>query len=132
MTFRRPKDRANTDLDARGSGARGIDAVLRRERLLTRQHLAASDKGAVVKRASIASSRPPASEALRGNSVPSPPPPSFRRPHVLQRLVCSQSLFVAGMIPGLVRATKGLDRAQKKALLSAPLIGIVGAGGQLG
>ncbi|CAM9120736.1 unnamed protein product, partial [Hapterophycus canaliculatus] len=49
-----------------------------------------------------------------------------------QRLVCSQSLFVAGLLPFLFERMANVDKKVKTMALNGPLIGIIGAGGQLG
>ncbi|CAM9939917.1 unnamed protein product, partial [Choristocarpus tenellus] len=48
-----------------------------------------------------------------------------------QRILCSQCLFVAGMIP-LFFQEMTLSRKMAKYLSATPVVGIVGAAGQLG
>lgn len=85
----------------------------------------------VARRASLASVSPRDRLALTISSTPSPIV-VLNAIFVWQRLICSQCLLMAGLIPQLFRGVVDLDRRQKKAALGDPLIGIIGAGGQLG
>ncbi|CBJ26913.1 hypothetical protein Esi_0050_0026 [Ectocarpus siliculosus] len=56
----------------------------------------------------------------------------YLRRKEVQRLICSQCLFVAGFLPPMFKQMAGIDKKSKRMAVGGPLIGIVGAGGQLG
>lgn len=76
----------------------------------------------------IVSSLPPLSASLIATPTLFPTHP---KPHP-QRIICSQCLFLAGFLPRLFDHMADVDKKTKKMALKSPLIGIVGAGGQLG
>lgn len=54
------------------------------------------------------------------------------RTTLTKRIVCSQCLFLAGFIPRIFEHLTDVDKNTKSMALNGPLIGIVGAAGQLG
>eukprot|EP00904_Undaria_pinnatifida_P003274 jgi/Undpi1/12948/HiC_scaffold_7.g02614.m1 len=57
---------------------------------------------------------------------------AYLRRKEVQRLICSQCLFVAGFIPLFLDKMTEQDRNIPNGALGSPLVGIIGAGGQLG
>lgn len=63
------------------------------------------------------------------------PDARFARHHhttCFQRLICSQCMFVAGFLLPMFKQMTGFDKKSKRMAVGGPLIGIIGAGGQLG
>ncbi|CAM9601036.1 unnamed protein product [Ectocarpus sp. 12 AP-2014] len=56
----------------------------------------------------------------------------YLRRKEVQRLVCSQCMFVAGFLLPMFKQMTGIDKKSKRMAVGGPLIGIIGAGGQLG
>ncbi|CAM9350823.1 unnamed protein product [Ectocarpus sp. 4 AP-2014] len=56
----------------------------------------------------------------------------YLRRKEVQRLICSQCMFVAGFLLPMFKQMTGIDKKSKRMAVGGPLIGIIGAGGQLG
>ncbi|CAM9634650.1 unnamed protein product, partial [Ectocarpus fasciculatus] len=56
----------------------------------------------------------------------------YLRRKEVQRLICSQCLFVAGFLPPMFKHMTDIDKKSKRMAVGGPLIGVIGAGGQLG